>query len=43
VEDFHITVDGRSAHVLNAPSPGATASLAIGEEIAGRLLQTFTL
>jgi L-2-hydroxyglutarate oxidase len=24
----------RALHVLNAPSPGATASLAIGEEIA---------
>jgi L-2-hydroxyglutarate oxidase LhgO len=39
VEDFHITVDGRTMHVLNAPSPAATASLAIGEEIAGRILQ----
>jgi L-2-hydroxyglutarate oxidase LhgO len=26
-------------HVLNAPSPAATASLAIGEEIAQELLQ----
>ena len=42
VEDFHITVDGRTMHVLNAPSPAATASLAIGEEIAGRILQNFT-
>ena len=25
-------------HVLNAPSPAATASLAIGEEIAARAL-----
>jgi hypothetical protein len=24
-------------HVVNAPSPGATASLAIGEEIADRI------
>jgi len=24
-------------HVVNAPSPGATASLAIGEEIAEKL------
>jgi hypothetical protein len=42
VEDFHITVDGRTMHVLNAPSPAATPSLAIGEEIAGRILQNFT-
>jgi len=35
VQDFHI-VSGESAlHVLNAPSPAATASLAIGEHIAG--------
>lgn len=37
VEDFCF-VDGPNAlHVLNAPSPGATASLAIGDEIAGRV------
>jgi L-2-hydroxyglutarate oxidase len=42
VEDFHISVDRGSMHVLNAPSPAATASLAIGEEIAPRLLQAFT-
>jgi len=28
----------RMVHVLNAPSPAATASLAIGEEIASRAL-----
>jgi (S)-2-hydroxyglutarate dehydrogenase len=38
VEDFWM-VDGRDAlHVLNAPSPAATASLAIGEEIAARVV-----
>jgi L-2-hydroxyglutarate oxidase len=37
VEDFHIVEDDRMVHVLNAPSPAATASLAIGEEIAGRV------
>ena len=37
VEDFWL-VDGRGAlHVLNAPSPAATASLAIGREIAERV------
>jgi L-2-hydroxyglutarate oxidase len=43
VEDFHITVGSRTMHVLNAPSPAATASLAIGKEIAGRLLQSFNV
>ena len=38
VDDF-VFADGRSTvHVVNAPSPAATASLAIGAEIAGRLL-----
>jgi L-2-hydroxyglutarate oxidase len=30
----------RVVHVVNAPSPAATASLAIGRVIAGRLLST---
>ncbi len=34
VEDFEYVVQDRVVHVLNAPSPAATASLAIGEEIA---------
>jgi L-2-hydroxyglutarate oxidase LhgO len=34
VEDFEYIVRDRAVHVLNAPSPAATASLAIGEEIA---------
>jgi (S)-2-hydroxyglutarate dehydrogenase len=37
VEDF-LLLEGRGAlHVLNAPSPAATASLAIGREIADRV------
>lgn len=32
-QDFHIVARKDSLHVLNAPSPGATASLAIGQEI----------
>lgn len=36
VDDFHFVEGERSLHVLNAPSPAATASLAIGEEIADR-------
>ncbi|MCE9520194.1 MAG: L-2-hydroxyglutarate oxidase [Verrucomicrobia bacterium] len=35
VQDFHILVRERALHVLNAPSPAATASLAIGAHIAG--------
>jgi (S)-2-hydroxyglutarate dehydrogenase len=34
LDDFHFVEGEREIHVVNAPSPGATASLAIGEEIA---------
>jgi len=34
IDDFHILAEGRAVHVLNAPSPAATASIAIGERIA---------
>jgi L-2-hydroxyglutarate oxidase len=37
VEDFHFIEGPNELHVVNAPSPGATASLAIGEEIASGL------
>jgi (S)-2-hydroxyglutarate dehydrogenase len=37
VQDFRFVTGDRALHVLNAPSPGATASLAIGEEIANQL------
>lgn len=43
VDDFVITVSGATLHVLNAPSPGATASLAIGQLIAERATQAFAL
>ena len=33
VQDFHFVEQRNALHVLNAPSPAATASLAIGEEI----------
>ncbi|MEY9847693.1 L-2-hydroxyglutarate oxidase [Streptacidiphilus sp. MAP5-3] len=36
VDDFAFAEGPRTVHVLNAPSPAATASLAIGREIAGR-------
>jgi L-2-hydroxyglutarate oxidase LhgO len=35
LDDFVIEHSDHAVHVLNAPSPAATASLAIGEEIAG--------
>lgn len=38
VDDFLIHDDGPVTHVLSAPSPAATASLAIGERLAARVL-----
>ncbi|MEV6331384.1 L-2-hydroxyglutarate oxidase [Streptomyces sp. NPDC051909] len=38
VDDFLIRESTRTVHVLNAPSPAATASLPIGREVAGRAL-----
>lgn len=37
VQDFCFQQSRRALHVLNAPSPAATASLAIGEQIAGQV------
>jgi len=42
VDDFVITDSPRAMHVLNAPSPGATASLAIGRKIVERAAQAFS-
>jgi L-2-hydroxyglutarate oxidase LhgO len=39
VDDFALAEGERMVHVLNAPSPAATASLAIGDEIASRALR----
>lgn len=39
VQDFEIVESKGAVHVLNAPSPGATSSLAIGEEIVSRALK----
>jgi len=39
LDDFHIIKEGCMIHVLNAPSPAATASLSIGEQIADQVLQ----
>ncbi|HSY74197.1 MAG TPA: L-2-hydroxyglutarate oxidase, partial [Dongiaceae bacterium] len=38
VEDFHFEESKGILHVVNAPSPAATASLAIGSKIAERVL-----
>jgi len=38
VDDFEFADGQRSVHVVNAPSPAATASLAIGDAIARRLV-----
>jgi L-2-hydroxyglutarate oxidase len=43
LDDFSIATGPDAIHVVNAPSPGATASLAIGRHIAGLASQTFGL
>ena len=43
VDDFRFRGTDRILHVVNAPSPGATASMAIGEEIANRADERFGL
>ena len=39
VDDFLIEAEGPVVHVLNAPSPAATASLAIADLITDRALE----
>jgi L-2-hydroxyglutarate oxidase len=41
VDDFVFSVTGRALHVRNAPSPGATASIAIASHIADRASAAF--
>lgn len=41
LDDFHIVETSRIVHVLNAPSPAATASLSIGKSIVERLAKRF--
>jgi (S)-2-hydroxyglutarate dehydrogenase len=43
VDDFVIKQSRSAIHVLNAPSPGATASLAIGQSIAEMAAKNFEL
>ena len=39
MDDFHLVAGPRSLHVCNAPSPGATASLEIGNAVAARVAE----
>lgn len=43
IDDFRIEYKGNSLHVLNAPSPAATASLAIGDQIRRMAEERFAL
>jgi L-2-hydroxyglutarate oxidase len=43
VDDFRISESPDAIHVVNAPSPAATASLAIGRHIAGLAVERFGL
>jgi L-2-hydroxyglutarate oxidase LhgO len=43
VDDFAIEQSPHAIHVLNAPSPAATASLAIGDHISRLAMESFTL
>jgi len=43
LDDFYFEIGDRQIHVLNAPSPAATAGLAIGDEIILKLIETFDL
>ena len=43
LDDFSILQGSKAIHVLNAPSPGATSSLTIGEHIVGLADEAFGL
>ena len=43
LDDFYFEVADRQIHVLNAPSPAATAGLAIGDEIVKKVEENFYL
>jgi L-2-hydroxyglutarate oxidase LhgO len=43
LDDFSIIESENAIHVLNAPSPAATASIAIGEAIVDKALSTLNL
>ena len=43
VDDFVIEEARNAVHVINAPSPGATSSLSIGEYVTDRAASVFDL
>lgn len=43
LDDFHFIERPRAIHVLNAPSPAATASLVIGEAIADKAIESLNI
>ena len=43
VDDFVIKETRNAVHVINAPSPGATSSLSIGEYVTDRAASIFDL
>ena len=43
VDDFVIKETRNAVHVINAPSPGATSSLSIGEYVTDRAASVFDL
>ena len=43
LDDFHLVQNNRSLHLCNAPSPAATASIAIGEYVAEAAVKQFGL
>ena len=42
-DDFRIEFGHNSIHILNAPSPAATASLAIGNEVRDMAIKHFNI
>jgi (S)-2-hydroxyglutarate dehydrogenase len=42
VQDFRFVRQARALHVLNAPSPAATASLSIGDEVVNQMQDALT-
>jgi L-2-hydroxyglutarate oxidase LhgO len=41
VQDFHFVHQTRALHVLNAPSPAATACLAIADDVIDQVQDAF--